>query len=254
MSPTAFKQQIAQLVSELEKCDDLCQAIRSNRRLGSTSDALDLLQHDILNSATSIDSSFKALRSIIGSRMDLGDELARSKLNHSIRELQLTIQPRLSEIAYRRREGSTRDLVEIPGFRKLNERWIKIHYDVSENLESLGHRLKALAKSSDSAPTPKPAFKKSEPVPAAAAGRVARHDESIISNRQLDDLVAHMKMCWVEKEERGEVVYVNVFDEKKVQWERPSGYVKALESRRRVRVQDPAEHSASGWSHGSKGW
>lgn len=245
MSPTAFKQQVSQLIAELEKCDDLCQAIRANRRVGSTTEALDLLQHDILSSATSIDSQFKTLRSIIGSRADLGDEVSRSNLNHSIRELQLTVQTRLSEVAYKRR--GERDPIEVPGFRKLNERWVKIHFDVSETIESLGLRLKSKVETV----TPKPVLKKTSPEPTT---RVPRYDESIISNGQLEDFIAHMKNSWEERESRGEIYYVNVFDRAKTQWERPTGaFIKALPARKTVRVQEPA-HSYSAMSNNSKGW
>ncbi|CZR59514.1 uncharacterized protein PAC_09406 [Phialocephala subalpina] len=242
MSPTAFKQQISQLITDLEKCDDLCQAIRANRRVGSTTEALDLLQSDILSSATSIDSQFKTLRSIIGSRMDLGDEVSRTNLNHSIQELQLTVQPRLSEIAHKRRRE--RDPIEVPGFRKLHERWVKIHFDVSEALDSLGLRLKSVTV------TPKPVLKKTNPEPTT---RVPRYDEQIISNRQLEEFVAHMKNSWEERESRGEIYYVNAYD-KKTQWERPAGaFIKALPARKTVRVQEP-EHSYSERSNISKGW
>ncbi|KAF8855521.1 hypothetical protein BDZ45DRAFT_560284, partial [Acephala macrosclerotiorum] len=218
-----FKQQVLQLIIELEKCDDLCQAIRANRRVGSKTEALDLLQHDILSSATSIDSQFKTFRSTVGSRMDLGDEVSRTNLNHSIRELQLTVQARLSEIAYKRR--GERDPVEVPGFRKLHERWVKIHFDVSETFESLGRRLKSKVETV----TPRPVLKKTAP----ESIRVPRYDESVISDRQLGDIVAHMKNSWEEREERGEIYYVNVFNKEKTQWERPSGaFIKALPARK----------------------
>ena len=213
MSPTAFRQQVTQLISEVTRCHELCEAIRSNRRLGSTTEALDRLQAGLRSATTTIQTEFNTLRRVIGSRFDLGDETARNLLNRSIRELQIDIKTKLNDIAY---PISSREYPELPGFRDLYRRWQRIEEDVIGTLETLARRLEQSALKSE----PKLALKP-QPKPAP------KTDEVVISLKELDRLLDHMKNSWEERLVAGQILYVNTFDDKKQQWERPSGFIKA---------------------------
>ncbi|KAF4630476.1 hypothetical protein G7Y89_g7661 [Cudoniella acicularis] len=220
MSPSAFKQQVTQLISELTRCFELCDAIRANRRLGSTHEALDSLQYGLKESAHGIQLEFNALRKVIGSRMDLGDETARNSMNRAIREVQTSIQARLFDIAYRKRDRETHD-PELPGFRDLLRKVERIEDTASDTLEDLGQRFES-EKQEAAKPKPQPQPKKEAPKPKP------KTDEAIISLKELDYLINHMKNSWVEKSVAGKSLYVNVFDDKKTQWEKPEGFIKAL--------------------------
>jgi hypothetical protein len=215
MSPTAFKQQVAQLVSEITRCFELCDAIRTNRRLGSTHEALDQLQLGLKDSAHEIQIEYGTLRNVIGSRMELGDETARTTLTKAIRDVQSSIQPRLNDIAYRRRDS--RD-PEVPGFRELSRKLAKVEGGVLEALESLGRRLGE----------PKPEIPKPTTTPKQPQKPKLKLDEAVISLKELEALMGHMKNSWVETAVAGKILYVNVFDDKKSQWDRPKGFIKAL--------------------------
>jgi hypothetical protein len=222
MSPTPFKQQITQLLSELNRCHELCMAIRQNRKLGPTTDALDNLQSTLASDASSIQTSFVTLRKLLGSHMDLGDDSSRNALNRSIREVQSEIEPKLADIAYKRREkGET----EVPGFRELTRKWKKIEESVDSTLEALGQRIE------ESKSTPPPKQHKTEPKPEKKSQQKPiqhKTDEVVISLKELDHLLEHMKNSWVEKSVAGKVLYVNCFDDKRSQWEKPEGFIRPL--------------------------
>ncbi|TVY40685.1 hypothetical protein LOCC1_G007685 [Lachnellula occidentalis] len=213
MSPTAFKQQVTQLLAEMTTCYQFCDAIRENRRLGSTHEALDKLQSDIKHGAWNIQSAYDELRHDCGSRVELGDEMARTALNRAIRTVQSNIQTRLSEIAYRQRDSHN---PENPGFRKLNDQMTNVEADVLDELENLGTRFK-----NATAEVSKPA------APKQLARPKLKADEVVILSKELDVLMQHLKSSWIETSVAGEIFYVNAFDDKKRQWERPNGFIKA---------------------------
>ena len=222
MSPSAFKQQVTQLLSEFNHCLELCNAVLANRRLGSTHQAMDNLQTGLTLSTQSISTEFNTLRKLIGSRMDLGDDTARNSLNRAIREVQSDIQSRLTDIAYPKVDHERREQ-KAPGFRELLKKLERIEYDVSLNLESLGQRLQA-------AKAPKP----STPAPKKEEKLRPKSEEVTVSLKELDHLMQHMKNSWVEKKVEGKSLFVNVFDDKKVSWERPEGFVKFLPAPKKV--------------------
>jgi len=247
MSPTAFKQQVAQILAEMTKCYQFCDAVRENRRLGSTHEALDKLQSDIKHGAWNIQSAYDELRDDYGSRVELGDETARTALNRAIRTVQSNIQTRLSEIAYRQRDSHN---PENPGFRKLNDKMTNVEADVLDDLESLGTRFKNATMEVPKPTTPKQPVK---PKPKA--------DEVIILSKDLDILMQHMKNSWIETSVAGEIFYVNAFDDKKTQWERPNGFIKASPravpkpTTRHPTWEQPSRRPARDdtWSNG-RGW
>lgn len=247
MSPTAFKQQITQLLAEVTKCYQFCDAVRENRRLGSTHEALDKLQYGIKSSAWNIQNAYGELRDDCGSRVELGDETACTTLNRAIRTVQSNIQTRLSEIAYRQRDSHE---PENPGFRKLSDKMANVEADVLDELESLGTRFK-------NAPmeVPKPA------APTQPAKPRLQTEEVIVLSKELDTLVQHIKSSWIETSVSGEIFYVNAFDDMKIQWERPSGFIKALpravpkQTTSRSTWEQPSRRPTRDdtWSNG-KGW
>lgn len=210
MSPTAFKQQLTQLASELKRCLELCDEIRVNRHLPRTTETLDRLQSGIKHTINTIDIEFNAIRRFIGSRMDLGDEAARISLQRAIRDVQTDIHVKLSDIAYKRRDIQER---EAPGFRDIHKRLQGVEAHVFMTLESLSRRLEA-SKAVPEAPKP------SIPKP--------RTDEAVVKLKELDRMLEHMKNSWVEKVVAGRILYVNVFDDKKSTFDRPNGFIKEL--------------------------
>lgn len=223
MSPTAFKQQINQLLSELSRGLELCNAVLTNRRLGSTHAALDSLQTGLTLAISGTTTEFSTLRKLIGSRMDLGDEQSRTSLNRAIREVQGDVNTRLMDIAYPRGERERRDQQKPPGFRELLKKIERIENEVSHTLEGLGQRLQA------SKPVPKPTTTPEKTKPKFKA------DEVVISPKELDHLLEHMKNSWIETRVVGKPLWVNVFDDKKVSWERPvSGFVREMEIKKKV--------------------
>jgi len=222
MSPTAFKQHMGQLISDLTRCYELCDAILDNRRTGSKHESLDRLQQGLKSSASAITIEFGSLRKVFGSRMDLGDDIARQAIKANIREIELDIEKRLSDIANRRNDG-------LPGFRDMLRHVERIDDSVADTLEALGQRLKR--------PVEQPAQKKPE-VPKPTP-KPKKQDEIIINLKELERYTDHMKNSWAETVVAGKILYVNQWDEKNNQWERPNGFIKALpKSSKPTRVPD----------------
>lgn len=248
MSPRAFEQLLGQLTAEIEECDNLCQAIRRNRCVGSTTTALDGFQLDLLSMASKLNSKYREYRVANGSRMETGDDQARSELNNHIRDLQLTIQSRLLEIANNRIPRNSNGMVS-PHFGQLHERYLKICSGVATTINSLGIRFRSekafIARPEEYRSSPEREVRRSY-----RAEKVPRSDESIVLNRDLEKLVAHMKNSWVEIEDRsGRLAWENAFDSKILVHKRPSGFIKQA---RHVRIQEPSE--AGYWSGSSRGW
>ncbi|TVY85084.1 hypothetical protein LSUE1_G001468 [Lachnellula suecica] len=214
MSPTAFKQQVTELLSEMNRCYEFCDAIRANRRLGSTHGAFDQLQSDLQQRQRDIQTGYGTLRNTYGSRVELGDEAALSSVNKSIRDVRF-IQTRLSDIAYRR--SDSRD-PQVPGFGDLSRKLAIVEGDVLRAFESLGQEIEH-----SKLKVPKPTTTPKQP-----QKPTLKADQVIVSLKELDTLVQHMKSCWVEKSVEGKSYYVNAFDEKKRQWDRPEGFIKLL--------------------------
>jgi len=216
MSSTALKQHITQLVSDLTRCYELCDAILENRRTGNKHESLDRLQAGFSSSANAISIQFKTLRKLIGSRMDLGDDIARRAIKANIKELELGIEQRLDDIASRRTDG-------LPGFRDMLRSVQRIEESVSDTLETLSQRLQKPVEK-------KPAEKKAEPKPEKKKTEEKKKpDDIIISEKKFEKYTDHMKNSWAETIVAGKILYVNQWDEKKNQWEKPvGGFIKSL--------------------------
>jgi hypothetical protein len=205
MSPTAFKDQYSTLISILNNSYDLCQIIRSSRRLGSQpTPNFDAFQSYLIASKKNLSYTFTTLRSASGSRFDLGDTTSRTELDRAIRSFQ-AIQERLSSIAY----GHERN----GGFQAMLYQVQTLESEVLSTFSGLKYRLEISAKVE---PRPKPIKK-------------TKTDEVIIGIKKLDAYMDHMKNSWVEMEVDGDVFYVNVYDEKKKVWDRPkNGFIQLL--------------------------
>ncbi|KAG9228644.1 hypothetical protein BJ875DRAFT_489656 [Amylocarpus encephaloides] len=218
MSPTAFKQQIDQFITELHRCLELCDAVLRYRRLGSTHLALDQLQDGLALSSRVVSSEFMRFRTQIGPRMDLGDELSRNYLNRAIREVKSDVQTRLHDIAYR--EGPQD---KTPGFGQILKKVDRITDEITIDLSSLALRLEAT---------------KPKPAPEKLQKPKLKHDEVIVSLEELDMFMSHMKNSWKEKEtSEGRRYWVNHFDDKVIVWERPEGFVNAMPVKRGERKE-----------------
>jgi len=228
ISPTAFKQHMNQLLSDFTRCHELCDSILQNRRTGSKHESLDRLQDGLRSSAHVINIEFAALRKIFGSRMDLGDEVARQAIKANIREIEFDIVKKLADIASRRNEG-------LPGFRDMLRHVERIEDSVADTLAALGQRLER--------PAEKKVEKKSE-IPKPAPMK-KKHDDVVISIKELEKYTDLMKNSWMETVVTGKILYVNCWDEKRNQWERPSGFIKELPKPPKVRRVPSWERTSS---------
>ena len=222
MSPTAFKQQVAQLISHLTRCYELCDNIIANRRISERHEHLNNLRAGLKAACSAIQIEFNTLRKVLGSRMDLGDDPARHALNRNIRELEIDIEARLYDIASRRTDG-------LPGFRDMLRKVQGIEDGSKDIIEDLGERLRAppmpipIARPTT---TPKPTEKPATPRPATPKPK--KTDEVVMSVKELEKLLSHVKSCWEERNVAGKTLYVNCFDDTRRQWERPEGFIKSL--------------------------
>lgn len=169
--------------------------------------------------------------------MDLGDRESRQLLNNNIREVQLDLRSRLTDIASRRDDGAR------PGFGSMYRKLVAIEYDVRSIIAALSDRLELAAK-----PEPK---KIEQP-------KKLKDDEVMIKMKDLNRYMDQMKSSWYETIVAGKLLYVNCWDEKKTQWERPKGaYVRGLPKDQKSRVQSwetrPLYGATDGYSV-SGGW
>jgi hypothetical protein len=216
------------------RCHDLCHRIVDNRRISTKHENLDHLRAGLERSSTTISLQFNAIRKVLGSRMDLGDDTARYALKRSIREVELDIEPRLYNIATRQDNGP-------PGFKDMLVRVERIAERVKDTIEDLGERL--VLSPEPQVPKP-PTQKPAAPKPTSpTTPKLKKTDEAIVSLKELEKLLGHMKNSWEERNVAGSVLYVNCFDDKKRQWERPNGFIKSLPTK-------PAP--ASGWEQPSR--
>lgn len=214
MSPTAFKDQHTTYLSTLNNCHEYCQTIRNNRRLGGKpTPNFDSFQTYIITSKQNLAYTFTTLQAAVGSRFDLGDTIARTELDRAIRSLQ-AIQSKLSSIAYSHDKHV--------GFPSLLYQLQTLETEVLSTFAGLKYRLE-LAK--EETPKPKPILKKS------------KTDDVVISMKKLDAYIEHMKNSWVETEVDGDVFYVNLYDEKKKQWEKPKdAFIQSLPKKEKPRA------------------
>jgi len=223
MSPTAFKQHVTHLVSVFKRCDELCEAIYSTRRVGSKHESLDNLHIGVNSSNQAIQIEYSALRKVFGSRFDLGDDLAREALKSNIRSAE-DVERRLAAIASRRNDG-------LPGFKDMLRIIHRVEDSVAEIFAGLGQRLETPI------PAAKPAEKKSEKSKEEKKKeekkeekkKAKKVDEVIISIKEWDRYMEHLKNSWSESLVSGRILYVNAFDESKNTWELPrGGFIKTL--------------------------
>jgi hypothetical protein len=167
MSPTAFKEQHTTLISTLNNSYDLCQIIRSSRRIGSSTPNFDAFQSFLIACKQNLSYTFTALRSESGSRFDLGDTTARTELDRAIRSFQ-AIQEKLSGIAY----GHERN----GGFQAMHYQVQTLESEVLTTFSGLKYRLELSAKDE---PRPKPILKKT------------KTDEVVIAIKKLDAFMDH---------------------------------------------------------------
>lgn len=243
MSPTAFKQQVTGLLSDFAKCQQFCENIRTNRRIGTTHEALDGLQFALKESTYQIQGAYGSLRQTFGSRIELGDETSRTSLSRAIQAVRSNVEPRLSDIAHRR-HGS-RD-PQLPGFRDLSSKLATVERVVLDAFEGLARRFE-----NTKVEAPRPTVAKQSTRPNV------KTDEVTVSLKELDILIKHMKSSWVETKASGRTLYVNAFDDKRTQWEKPDGFLRRAphptttqgnrRNLRRQSMRDDYYSSSEGW-------
>lgn len=210
MSPISFKQQVEQLVSELSRCIQLCQDIKSYRNVGNRHENLDRLQSTLESSERSIPMAYNTTRRLVGSQLEIGDEQARTEMDQYINDVQTKIKPKLRQIAQPSKRRS-RSEQELPGFKDILNQWKSIYQEYNVTLLSLSRRIEI----AEAQPTPR------TPTPRSTT-------EITISLREYDRLLVHMKNSWEEVIVGGRYLYVNTHDPNIKQWDMPvNAYVKS---------------------------
>jgi hypothetical protein len=246
MSPAPFAQQVSYLIDTLSSCETHCNNIRLNRSLGSKTINLDNLQSSLTASVVAIESRFATLERLLGSQIQLGDDISRNALNRSIRELEFDIETRLNDISNRkeRAKGSGDEKVKKMGFGIMNEKVLRIEGEVVYLLDDLARRVETSQQHQQQQQQQYP-----EPLPQQKKQH-HEEDEAVISLQELGVLVQHLKNSWIEKNVNGRILYVNCFDDKVSQWDMPEGgFIRSLprtkksdsEKRERVREEEEAE-------------
>lgn len=221
MSPTAFKLHVTHLTSVFKRCDELCDAILAHRRTGKKHESLDSLQLGLKASTQAIQSEYTSLRKVFGSRFDLGDNIARESLKSSIRATE-EIERRLTDIANRRNDG-------LPGFRDMSRTIERIEDGVADHLVALGQRLETPVKLAERKPEKKQEKKPEKKEEKKEEKKSKKTDEIVISIKEWDRYVEHLKNSWSESLVSGRILYVNAFDESRNTWDLPrGGFIKTL--------------------------
>jgi hypothetical protein len=129
-------------------------------------------------------------------------------MDRHIHDIQTKIRPRLRNIAHPPQASEKKD--RNPGFRELRQQWRLIYDGVTQTMLSLGRRVEAASGSDSTATyTPKP-----------------KADDISIPWNQLID---HYRNSWEEVILGGKLVYVNMYDRSKKQYERPDdAFIKTL--------------------------
>ena len=216
MSPTAFKLHVTHLVSVFKRCDELCDSIFAYRNVGPKHESLNSLQIGLKSSNQAIQIEYAALRKVFGSRFDLGDDISRSGLKSNIRATE-EVERRLNDIASRRDTG-------LPGFRDMLRTIQRVEDSTTDHFASLGQRLEMPP------PAPKPAEKKPEKkAEKKEEKKPKKPTEIVVSIKEWDRYMDHLKNSWSESLVSGRILYVNAFDESKNTWDMPrSGFIKTL--------------------------
>jgi hypothetical protein len=218
MSPTAFQHLVTDLVAHLHKCRQLCDRIYSNRHISRENGNLENLRAGLKTCSNSIWFEFNALRNIVGSRLDLGDDTARHSLKRNISDLESHVEARLRDIEHRRNEGP-------PSFRDILRRVERIEEKAKTVLIDLGRRLECK-------PAGKPAHKPAVLIPIphhkTKSPKPKKIEGAIVSVKERDNLRWHLMNSWEERLVGGMILYVNCQDETRTQWSKPEGFIKPL--------------------------
>jgi hypothetical protein len=223
MSPTAFQHRVTELVAHLLRCREHCDAIAANRHISREHGNLDNLRAALKTCSNGVWFEFHALRNVLGSRMDLGDETARHALSHNIRDLEASVESRLRDIALRRVDGPA-------GFKDMLRRVERIEEKVKTAMIDLGGRLGHGARALFLAPVPAAATRMPAIlVPSLPKRRATTKTKTKkVAFQEVDTLRHHLKESWEETLVGNRVLYVNCYDKKKTTLVRPNGYIKPL--------------------------
>jgi len=231
MSPIAFKKLVEKLESELERCAELCHSVRVNRHISRTHEGLDNLESTLRLAPGTITLSYEAAKQHVGSRMDLGDDIARDEMIRHISEVQSHIGAKLEDLAHPsrpRRKGEK----ESAGFKGLLRQWKITEASVTYTVSDLRKRIEwNSAKKPAPNPIPRPAtFSRpsmSRPTEVPRSTTAPRPkpdaDEAVVSLKELDKLLDHLKNSWYEEYVGDDILYINVADKSKRTWRRPTG-------------------------------
>jgi hypothetical protein len=127
-----------------------------------------------------------------------------------IDDLQTRIKPKLRQIAQPSNRRHRHEQ-EHPGFKELLNQWKSIFQGVMQTMVSLSNRIEA---AQDRPAAPKPPLRKPS--------------EIIVSLKEYDYLLEHMKNSWEEVIVGGSYLYINVHDPNIKQWKMPvNAYIKS---------------------------
>jgi hypothetical protein len=225
MSPAAFQHRVTDFVAHLLRCREHCDAINANRYISREHGRLENLRAALKTASNSVWFEFNALRNVLGSRMDLGDETARHALSHNTRDLEVIVESRLRDVALRRIDGPA-------GFKDMIKKVERIEEKVKTAMIDLGGRLghgSSRALVAFAAPS---ALVSSRPavivVPSRPKRRATTKPKKVKFVEVDSSSRHHLKDSWEETLVGNTVLYVNCYDRTKTTWVRPDGYIKPL--------------------------
>ncbi|KAG9245471.1 hypothetical protein BJ878DRAFT_541235 [Calycina marina] len=211
MSDSTFEEHMTHLHGIFKRSDDLCITILEHRRAGRKHEALDHLRLGLNTSRQEIQIQYSNLLKVFGSKFDLGDDIARESVYSSIRSME-NISRKIFDIADRRNEGA-------PGFKDMLKTVQYIEDRVADTLTSLGQRLDH---------PPEPVEEKAEEKKKKER-KQKKADEIVVSIKEWDRYIEHLKNSWSESWLAGRILYINAFEESQNTWDRPRrGFIKTL--------------------------
>jgi hypothetical protein len=236
MSSSAFHSQITDLVGHLLRCRQVCDTIAANRRISREHGHLDNLRAGLKTCSNSVWFEFTALRNVVGSRMDLGDETARHDLGRCLRELESDVEARLRDIAARRASGP-------PAFKDILRKVERIEERIKTAMVDLGQRIRSPPVVKKAPVVTKTTFLvpavPHRPVKAKPKSILKKADRAMASPKEVDKLRDHLMHSWEERLVGNTIVYVNCYDETKTRWVKPDGYIKPLSKPVAIPVRAP---------------
>jgi hypothetical protein len=221
MAPPMFHDQVVTFTADVASSVELCNTIRTTRKLGSTVN-LDALQSSLVKFNRSMSTYWRTKISdpSLTRQLERGDDNARAALAECINSLRSNIKNKLTAIVqpHQRQHGEK----EKPGFGRMKDTFVQLGEVVFNACEALIVRIQSQAPQPAPRPAPNP---RNDPT----AVLVSRPEDDprlreILNFIPVDELVATAYNTWIEETSpSGRTYFINVVDVTRKQYEYPEG-------------------------------